>query len=93
MSRILLFLLLFLSSAGFVISQSGFVDVTSSSGVQHRGYNAMQMGGGSAWFDYDGDGDEDLIAVGGTGDNKLYRNDGAGSFTDVTVAAGLGNIT
>ncbi|MBK9451293.1 MAG: VCBS repeat-containing protein [Bacteroidetes bacterium] len=93
MSRILLFLLLFLSSAGFVTSQSGFVDVTSSSGVQHRGYNAMQMGGGSAWFDYDGDGDEDLIAVGGTGDNKLYRNDGAGSFTDVTVAAGLGNIT
>jgi hypothetical protein len=74
-------------------AQSGFTDVTQMSGVHHRGYNAMQMGGGSAWFDYDGDGDEDLIAVGGTGDNKLFSNNGNGTFTDVTIAAGLGNIT
>ncbi|MEY3442738.1 MAG: hypothetical protein RLZZ519_1019, partial [Bacteroidota bacterium] len=93
MRRSIFFFALFLCAAGEIVSQTGFSDVTQSSGFQHRGYNAMQMGGGSAWFDYDGDGDEDLIAVGGTGDNKLYRNEGNGSFTDVTVAAGLGNIT
>ncbi len=78
---------------GVTFAQSGYVDITQISGVQHRGYNAMQMGGGSAWFDYDGDGDEDLIAVGGIGDNKLFSNNGNGTFIDVTIAAGLGNIT
>ncbi len=80
-----------LLSGSFAIAQSGFVDATLSSGIAHRGYNAIQMGGGSAWFDYDGDGDEDLIAVGGR-INKLYRNDGNGAFTDVTAAAGLGGL-
>jgi enediyne biosynthesis protein E4 len=82
---------LLLSGSG-LLAQSGFVDATVAAGVAHHGFNALQMGGGSAWFDYDGDGDEDLIAVGGLGDNKLFRNEGNGAFTDVTMAAGLGGI-
>lgn len=39
-----------------------------------------------AWGDYDNDGDEDLLVNG----SRLFRNDGAGGFTEVTEAAGLG---
>jgi Flp pilus assembly protein TadD len=45
-----------------------------------------QAGGAVALFDYDGDGDLDLIEVAG-GSQRLFRNDG-GKFTDVTAGAG-----
>ena len=55
------------------------------------------MGGGGGWLDYDGDGDLDLYLVQGgdlaaTGDaadptDRLYRNDGAAGFVDVTRRA------
>jgi hypothetical protein len=57
------------------------------------------LGAGVALFDYDGDGDLDLYLVngnrlGGPPDpsvrSMLYRNDGAGHFTDVTDSAGVG---
>ena len=58
------------------------------------------MGGGVAFFDYDADGDPDLLLVSGTSwpwdepaaerqsSLRLYRNDG-GSFAEVTKEAGL----
>lgn len=62
---------------------------------------------GCAWFDYDGDGDLDAYLVNGAYvenfssvrgrrnrgrlTNALYRNNGDGTFTDVTVAAGVGD--
>jgi hypothetical protein len=45
-------------------------------------------GSGVAVLDYDGDGFEDLFVADGVR-SILYRNDGAGHFTDVTDAAGL----
>ena len=52
-------------------------------------------GSGSAWIDYDGDGDWDLYLVNGKGEGKdgpetnaLYRNDGDGTFTEVTKKCG-----
>lgn len=58
-----------------------------------RVYTAASARFGSAWGDYDNDGDLDLFAPDPrrrvTG--RLFRNDGDGaSFTDVTQAAGLG---
>ncbi|MCK4546180.1 MAG: VCBS repeat-containing protein [Candidatus Eisenbacteria sp.] len=38
-----------------------------------------------AWGDYDNDGDLDLFVSNGSGFNKLFRNDGAGSFYDATT--------
>ena len=56
-------------------------------------------GNGAAWFDFDRDGDLDALIVNGSAYERLkrggdlmaalYRNDGKGSFTDVTAAAGL----
>jgi hypothetical protein len=57
------------------------------------------MGGGVAVFDYDNDGDDDILFVNGTSwphakikskaAQALFRNDGTGRFTDVSREAGL----
>jgi hypothetical protein len=56
------------------------------------------MGSGLAWLDYDNDGWMDLYAVQGgpfpasgaaAAGDRLYRNNGDGTFTDVTEKAGL----
>ncbi len=53
------------------------------------------IGSGSAWADYDNDGDIDLFVTNRGGPNHLYRNDGdtdsdgLPNFTDVAVGAGV----
>jgi len=59
-----------------------FSDVTDRSGLGAGGH-----GMGIATGDYDNDGDADVYIT-GYGANRLYRNDGAGTFTDVTRNAG-----
>jgi hypothetical protein len=46
-------------------------------------------GNGAAWADYDNDGDLDLFTAGFGAMSQLFRNDGDGTFSDVTAAAGL----
>ncbi len=56
------------------------------------------MGGGVAFFDFDDDGDPDLLLINSsswpwdgpaTETMALYRNDGSGVFTDITPGSGL----
>jgi hypothetical protein len=42
-----------------------------------------------AWSDVDGDGWPDLFITSPTGENKLFKNNKDGTFTDITAAAGL----
>lgn len=63
--------------------------VTFSDVAQHLGVAALTRGRGSAWGDYDRDGDADLFTVGIRDPHHLYRNNNDGTFTDVTQAARL----
>src|SRR5262245_12025767 len=61
-----------------------FVDVTRSAGLRGDG----GFSAGVAVGDYDNDGFLDLYVT-GYGANALYRNNGNGTFTDVTAKAGV----
>jgi hypothetical protein len=61
-----------------------FTDVTDRAGLVAGDY-----GMGAAVGDYDNDGDPDVYVT-NYGPNRLYRNNGDGTLTDVTRAAGEG---
>ncbi len=73
-----------------------FVHVTGAFGEK---WMPETMGGGAAFLDYDGDDWPDILLVNSTGwpgrsegrgaTSRLYRNEGDGTFRDVTAAAGL----
>jgi len=76
-----------------------FVHTDGSSG---RRYIVESVCAGLATFDYNGDGKIDILFLNGAPlpgsptaksppRNALYRNDGGWKFTDVTLAAGLGD--
>jgi hypothetical protein len=62
-----------------------FTDVTNKAGLAGVGGSYRT---GIAVGDIDNDGDEDLF-VAANGPNILYRNNGDGTFTDVTAQAGV----
>ena len=66
-------------------SEGRFIDVAVSAGVDNRGQSLS-----AAWGDFDGDSDADLYVCNFTEPNILYRNNGDGSFEDVSILAGVG---
>jgi hypothetical protein len=64
-----------------------FTDWTEKSGLKVQSYGV----GGTAG-DVDGDGDLDLYVTTFGGPNQLFRNNGDGTFTDVTDKAGVAGI-
>jgi hypothetical protein len=63
-----------------------FTDVTEKAGLTGTAQNLYGMG--AAVGDYDNDGFEDLYVT-NYGANTLYRNNGDGTFADVTEKAGV----
>ena len=71
-----------------------FVDVALTAGVAYNRDGRPEAGMGVDWGDYDGDTDFDLFVTNYSKQtNTLYRNGGAGRFTDVTHAAQLGEVS
>ena len=65
-----------------------FIDVTRQAGVAGEGAGKSAYKTGVAVGDYDGNGFLDLYVT-AFGPNVLYKNNGNGTFTDVTAAAGV----
>ena len=63
-----------------------FIDTAALAGVEAT----AQDGSGVCYGDIDNDGDEDLYVTGLGEPNILYRNNGNGTFTDITSTAGVG---
>src|SRR5207245_1160323 len=79
-----------------VAAQAGLT-LLNVSGGPAKDYIVDEVGNGAAWFDFDNDGDLDLLIVNGSTRDRvrrggdplvaLYRNDGNGRFTDVTASS------
>ncbi|MFO0062900.1 MAG: CRTAC1 family protein [Planctomyces sp.] len=86
-----------------------FTDITATAGIDFVHENGAAgekllpetMGGGGAFFDFDNDGDQDLLCVNSSlwpwatekpaqpPTSALYANDGQGRFTNVTAGSGI----
>ena len=84
----------------FELAKAPGLDFTSNSGATARKYQPQTMLAGVALLDYDNDGLLDIYFVNGatmpglakddkTYFNRLFRNNGDGTFTDVTARAGV----
>jgi hypothetical protein len=90
------------------IPAARFTDITKAAGIHFTHFNSVSpekllpetMGAGVAFFDFDNDGDQDLLFINGAPWSwmphsgslptlALYGNDGKGHFTDVTATSGL----
>jgi enediyne biosynthesis protein E4 len=65
--------------------KGAFEDVTKAAGLYDPASKAL----GVTLIDYDQDGRTDLFVANDTQPNRLYRNRGNGTFTDVAVTAGV----
>jgi hypothetical protein len=80
-----------------VAQAAGFEEPVIYGGLQGRDYVLEAMGCGAAFFDYDNDGRLDIFLPSGLrldetpagAVSRLYRNNGDGTFGDVTHRAGL----
>ncbi len=94
-----------LTAAAIPPNDVGFTDITAAAGIKFdhntgktgKKYLPETMGSGCAVFDADGDGwldilllnSRDWVPCGRKSLSALYRNDGDGTFTDITARSGL----
>ncbi len=80
------------------VTEAAGIDFTHHTGAFGEKYFPEMAGGGGGFFDYNGDGWEDILLINGTDwpsvgkeapTLALYENKGNGRFEDVTEAAGL----
>jgi len=72
------------------LQSQDFTEVALESGIDHV-FNVgdFYFGGGAAVIDFDNDGWEDVFIAGGVNTDKLYKNNGDGTFTNVLIGSGL----
>ncbi len=70
-----------------VAGQQVFKESAEEWGINH--YHRGMYGGGAAIFDFNNDGFEDIYLTGGLFRDKLYKNNGNKTFTDVTLYSGF----
>lgn len=63
-----------------------FVDVAAEAGVAAMDHDST----GVCFGDIDNDGDHDLLVVGIVDPDRLFENDGDGTFTDISASSGIG---
>jgi len=81
------------------ITEEAGIDFAHTNGASGEKYLPETMGAGAAFFDFDDDGDQDLLFINGATwpdaegardtTAVLYRNRGDGTFDDVTPGSGL----
>jgi hypothetical protein len=73
-----------------VISQAYpvFTEVSQPSNIEFQG-ETNPMSAGIGWIDYDNDGWQDLFIPNASGPNRLYHNNGDGTFDEVGASAGI----
>jgi enediyne biosynthesis protein E4 len=76
-----------------IAAQSGLTVPNTYGGRDKKDSILESTGTGVAIFDFDGDGANDIfIANGPPSHSELYKNDGAGHFTEVSQQAGLTRV-
>ena len=84
------------------VARSAGISFQHDNAASSEKYLIETMGSGCGWIDYDQNGLLDLYLVNGASTrlytpkhalrSALYRNNGDGTFTDVTSRAGVGNV-
>ena len=91
------------SKVSFIAVTKSGVDFKHTDGKSEKRLFNEFLGSGGGFFDYDNDGDLDIYLVNGASQiaslgknpstNALYRNNGDGSFSDVTELTGTGSTS
>jgi enediyne biosynthesis protein E4 len=80
------------------VTRAAGISFTHNNGAFGKKFLPETLGAGAAFLDYNNDGRQDILLVNGSAwpgqppthtFSRLFRNEGAGRFTDVTTAAGL----
>ena len=71
--------------AASLLGQPPFVSFTEESGIANSGNKNR----GISFADYDNDGDQDIYAYTRLNENRLYENNGDGTFIDMAAVAGI----
>lgn len=69
--------------------EGAFVDVTVAAGLNDPGFTDAEHRGGMAAGDVNGDGHVDFVQSIWEGTFRLFLNQGDGTFSDISVAAGI----
>jgi len=89
LKKYLLVIVIFLVNYSLVAQE--FTRIEEAAGIDIQHIDEFIMGGGAAFFDSNNDGYLDIYVTGGENQDKLYINNQDGTYSDVTVSAGLAN--